>query len=161
MPGTIEAKLAELGITLPQAAVPIANYVPFVVTGRLVVISGQIPMRDGKVAYAGKISQGMSINDGQDAARLCFINLLAQLKVDRSNGFVLQDSGFEPGVASVAAPIRDVAGEIVAAINVSAVTILTREGELHGVLKTEILKAAEALSRDLGADRNQATEDQA
>ena len=87
--------------------------------------------------------------------------LLAQLKVDRSNGFVLQDSGFEPGVASVAAPIRDVAGEIVAAINVSAVTILTREGELHGVLKTEILKAAEALSRDLGADRNQATQDKA
>ena len=56
---------------------------------------------------------------------------------------------------------RDVAGEIVAAINVSAVTILTREGELHGVLKTEILKAAEALSRDLGADRNQAAHDKA
>jgi DNA-binding IclR family transcriptional regulator len=87
--------------------------------------------------------------------------LLAQLKVDRLNGFVLQDSGFEPGVASVAAPIRDVAGEIVAAINVSAVTILTREGELHGVLKSEILKTAEALSRDLGADRNRAAEDKA
>ena len=85
--------------------------------------------------------------------------LLAQLRIDRSNGFVLQDSGFEPGVASVAAPLRDVAGEIVAAINVSAVTILTREGELHGALKTEILKAADALSRDLGADRNQAMED--
>ncbi len=87
--------------------------------------------------------------------------LLAQLKVDRLNGFVLQDSGFEPGVASVAAPIRDVAGDVVAAINLSAVTILTREGELHGVLKTEILKAAEALSRDLGADRNQTAEDEA
>jgi len=85
--------------------------------------------------------------------------LLAQLRIDRSNGFVLQDSGFEPGVASVAAPLRDVAGEIVAAINVSAVTILTREGDLHGSLKTEILKAAEALSRDLGADRNQPMED--
>jgi DNA-binding IclR family transcriptional regulator len=87
--------------------------------------------------------------------------LLAQLKIDRSNGFVLQDSGFEPGVASVAAPVRDVAGNIVAAINVSAVTILTREGELHGSLKAEILKAADALSRDLGADRNQAMEDKA
>lgn len=80
MAGKIETTLAELGITLPTPAVPIANYVPFVATGRLVVISGQIPMRDGKIAYTGKISQGMSINDGQDAARLCFINLLAQLK---------------------------------------------------------------------------------
>jgi enamine deaminase RidA (YjgF/YER057c/UK114 family) len=80
MAGTIETKLAELGITLPSPVAPMANYVPFVTTGRLVVISGQIPVRDGKVAYAGKISQGMSINDGQDAARLCFINLLAQLK---------------------------------------------------------------------------------
>lgn len=80
MAGNIETRLAELGITLPPPVVPIANYVPFVVTGNLVVISGQIPMRDGRVAYAGKISQGMSINDGQDAARLCFINILVQLK---------------------------------------------------------------------------------
>ncbi len=80
MAGNIETRLAELGITLPPPVVPIANYVPFVVTGNLVVVSGQIPVRDGKVAYAGKISQGMSINDGQDAARLCFINVLVQLK---------------------------------------------------------------------------------
>jgi len=80
MAGNIETRLAELGITLPPPVVPIANYVPFVVTGNLVVISGQIPMRDGRVAYAGKISEGMSINDGQDAARLCFINILVQLK---------------------------------------------------------------------------------
>ncbi len=80
MAGNIETRLAELGITLPPPVIPIANYVPFVVTGNLVVVSGQIPVRDGKVAYAGKISQGMSINDGQDAARLCFINVLVQLK---------------------------------------------------------------------------------
>lgn len=80
MAGNIETRLAELGITLPPPVIPIANYVPFVVTGSLVVVSGQIPVRDGKVAYAGKISQGMSINDGQDAARLCFINVLVQLK---------------------------------------------------------------------------------
>lgn len=80
MAGNIETRLAELGITLPPPVVPIANFVPFVVTGNLVVISGQIPMRDGRVAYAGKISEGMSINDGQDAARLCFINILVQLK---------------------------------------------------------------------------------
>jgi len=84
--------------------------------------------------------------------------LLAQLKVDRANGFVLQEAGFDPGVSSVAAPVRDVAGQVVAAINVTAVTILTREGELHGSLKSEVLKAAEALSRELGADRSRASE---
>ena len=80
MAGKIETRLAELGITLPAPFAPIANYVPFVIAGRLVVVSGQLPARDGRVAYTGKISQGMSINDGQDAARLCFINLLAQLR---------------------------------------------------------------------------------
>lgn len=80
MAGKIETRLAELGITLPSPFGPIANYVPFVQTGRLVVVSGQLPARDGRVAYTGKISQGMSINDGQDAARLCFINVLAHLQ---------------------------------------------------------------------------------
>ncbi len=80
MAGTIETRLAELGITLPVAATPLANYVPFVVTGNLVVVSGQIPVIDGRIVYTGKISQGMSIQDGQDAARLCFINVLAQVK---------------------------------------------------------------------------------
>jgi enamine deaminase RidA (YjgF/YER057c/UK114 family) len=80
MAGRIETRLAELGITLPSPTVPIANYLPYVVTGNLVVISGQIPMRDGRVIYTGKISQGNSINDGQDAAQLCFINLLVHLK---------------------------------------------------------------------------------
>lgn len=80
MAGRIETRLAELGITLPSPTVPIANYVPYVVAGNLVVISGQIPMRDGRVIFTGKISQGNSINDGQDAAQLCFINLLVHLK---------------------------------------------------------------------------------
>ena len=80
MAGKIETRLAELGITLPVPATPLANYVPFVVTGKLVVVSGQIPVVDGRIVYTGKISQGMSIQDGQDAARLCFINVLAQLK---------------------------------------------------------------------------------
>ena len=80
MAGKIETRLAELGITLPVAATPLANYVPFVVTGNLVMVSGQIPVVDGRIVYTGKISQGMSIQDGQDAARLCFINVLAQVK---------------------------------------------------------------------------------
>lgn len=81
MAGRIDAKLAELGITLPTPAAPVANYVPFVRTGELVVISGQIPLADGKVAFTGKVSEGVSLEDGVAAARLCFVNLLAQLKV--------------------------------------------------------------------------------
>lgn len=80
MAGRIETRLAELGITLPTPAAPIANYLPYTVSGSLVVVSGQIPLRDGKVAYAGKLGAEVSLEDGVAAARLCFINLVAQLK---------------------------------------------------------------------------------
>jgi enamine deaminase RidA (YjgF/YER057c/UK114 family) len=78
--GKIEARLADLGITLPTPAAPIANYIAFNVTGPLVVISGQIPLRDGKIAYTGKVGSDVSIETAQAAARLCFVNLVAQLK---------------------------------------------------------------------------------
>ncbi len=80
MSGKIEARLAELGITLPTPAVPVASYVAFVQTGNLVVISGQITMADGAVQYTGKLGAEVSLEDGIKAARLCAINLLAQLK---------------------------------------------------------------------------------
>ena len=80
MSGTVAAKLAELGIVLPTPAAPVANYVPFVITGNLVVISGQIPIRDGKVAYTGKVGEGITQDQAAVAAQLCFINLLAQLR---------------------------------------------------------------------------------
>jgi enamine deaminase RidA (YjgF/YER057c/UK114 family) len=80
MAGRIEARLRELGITLPSPAAPIANYIPFNVTGNLVVISGQIPLQDGKIAFTGKLGAGVSIEQGRAAARLCFINLVAQLQ---------------------------------------------------------------------------------
>ncbi len=80
MAGRIEARLAELGITLPTPAAPIANYVPFNVSGNLVVVSGQIPLKDGKIAVTGKVGAGVSMEDGVAAARLCFINLMAQVK---------------------------------------------------------------------------------
>jgi DNA-binding IclR family transcriptional regulator len=120
------------------------------------VLLAALPDSEIRALYRGRTLQSYSAQTPSTVEAL-----LAQLNVDRSNGFVLQDSGFEAGVASVAAPIRDVAGETIAAINVSAVTILTRDGDLHGVLKTEILKAAVALSRDLGADPSQAIEDKA
>jgi enamine deaminase RidA (YjgF/YER057c/UK114 family) len=80
MAGRIEARLKELGITLPAPAAPVANYIPFNRTGNLVVVSGQIPLRDGKIAYTGKLGAGVSVEQGQAAARLCFINLVAQVK---------------------------------------------------------------------------------
>ena len=81
MAGRIDAKLAELGIILPTPMAPIANYVPFVRTGDLVVVSGQVPAQDGKVAITGKVTDGLTIEQGVAAARLCFVNVLAQLKV--------------------------------------------------------------------------------
>ena len=78
--GRIETRLAELGILLPVPVAPVANYVPFVISGDLVVISGQIPVRDGKIAYTGKLGDVVSVEIGTQAAQLCFINLLAQLR---------------------------------------------------------------------------------
>lgn len=81
MAGVIDAKLAELGIELPDAPAPAANYVPYVITGNLVVISGQVPFEDGKLAVTGTVGDGTaSEDDALGEARKCAINLLAQLK---------------------------------------------------------------------------------
>ena len=80
MAGTVEARLRELGITLPEAAAPAANYVPYVVAGNLVFVSGQLPMEGGKVAFTGRLGDGLSLEEGQRAARLCGLNLIAQVK---------------------------------------------------------------------------------
>jgi enamine deaminase RidA (YjgF/YER057c/UK114 family) len=81
MSGKIEARLKELGIELPQATAPIANYVPFTVSGNIVVVSGQVSVRSGKAEFVGKLGAGISISDGQEAAKLCALNVLAHLKV--------------------------------------------------------------------------------
>ena len=80
MADTIESRLAAAGITLPQAAAPAANYVPFVVFGAMLQTSGQLPLEAGKLAVAGKLGASISLEDGQRAARLCAINVLAQAK---------------------------------------------------------------------------------
>ena len=75
----IETRLAELGVTLPDAPAPAANYVPYVVTGNTVYVSGQISQGpDGLLT--GKLGEGVSVEDGAAAARSCAISLLAQLK---------------------------------------------------------------------------------
>jgi enamine deaminase RidA (YjgF/YER057c/UK114 family) len=76
----IDRRLAEHNITLPTPAPPAANYVPFVITGGVLTISGQLPMENGAVTIKGKLGAGVSLEDGQRAARLCAINILAQAK---------------------------------------------------------------------------------
>jgi enamine deaminase RidA (YjgF/YER057c/UK114 family) len=80
MPGTIEKKLTELGIALPTPAAPIANYVGFVRTGRLLFVSGQLCLADGVLLAKGKLGTSVTIEQGEAAARACAINLLAQAK---------------------------------------------------------------------------------
>ena len=80
MTGAIDACLAELGIEIPEAPLPAANYVPWVVTGNLVFIAGQVPFEDGKLSHVGKLGDAYSVEDGQACARIVAINILAQLK---------------------------------------------------------------------------------
>jgi enamine deaminase RidA (YjgF/YER057c/UK114 family) len=75
-----EARLAELGIELPNAVPPAANYVPARRSGSLIYIAGQVPTAIGKDQYVGKVGRDVSIEDAQKAARLCAINILAQLR---------------------------------------------------------------------------------
>jgi enamine deaminase RidA (YjgF/YER057c/UK114 family) len=80
MSGRIEARLKELGIELPLPAVPVANYVPYTISGNLVFISGQLCQWNGELRHIGKLGAGIAIADGQAAARLCALNILAHLR---------------------------------------------------------------------------------
>jgi len=77
---TFDQKLASLQIILPVPPQAVANYVPYVIAGNLVIISGQLPLKKGAVAFKGKVGQDLSLEEGQAAARLCAINILTQLK---------------------------------------------------------------------------------
>ncbi|EJK84783.1 RidA family protein [Agrobacterium sp. SHOUNA12C] len=80
MSNAIEGRLKELGIVLPQAAAPAANYVPYVISGNLLYLSGQLPMENGKVGVTGHLGKDVDVAGGQRAAELCAINILAQAK---------------------------------------------------------------------------------
>lgn len=99
MAGVVESLLAELGLALPAAPAPAANYVPVVRTGNLLFVSGQISRSPSGEEVAGKLGAGLTIEQGQRAAELCALNILAQVKaavgdldqivrVVRLNGFV-------------------------------------------------------------------------
>src|SRR5512143_2225297 len=105
MAGEIEARLKALDLALPEAKPALGSYVPFLHLDRLLFISGQLPMKDGKVAFAGKLGADADVGQGQQAARLCAINILAQAKAAlrdldrivqllRLNGFVNAVPGF-------------------------------------------------------------------
>lgn len=76
----VESRLQELGFSLPSPSAALATYVPYLKVGSLVFISGQLPSRNGTLDYIGKVGREFSIEDGQAAARLCALNILAQLK---------------------------------------------------------------------------------
>jgi enamine deaminase RidA (YjgF/YER057c/UK114 family) len=109
MAGNVEQTLSKLGITLPTPTTPIANYVPFVTTGNLLFVSGQLCFgADGKLVAKGQLGGAVSVEDGQKAARACAVNLLAQLKtalgdldkivrVVRLGGFINSAPGFTDG----------------------------------------------------------------
>jgi len=110
--GKIDDRLAELGIDLPQAAAPVANYVGWVRSGNLVFTAGQVPIRDGEFLYQGIVGKDVSDEDANAAAKLCAINILSQVKaacggdldkvvrVVKLTGFVNAVPGYEghPGV---------------------------------------------------------------
>ncbi len=76
----IDERLAELGIQIPDAPAPAANYVPYVICGKTLYVSGQIAMADGKMVYTGKVGETVDADTAKLAARLCAINLIAQAK---------------------------------------------------------------------------------
>ena len=77
MASNVDARLKDLGITIPDAPAPAANYVPYTVTGNLVFVSGQVPFVDGKLTATGRIGEDATPEDGYEQARICAINLIA------------------------------------------------------------------------------------
>ncbi|APH72486.1 RidA family protein [Aquibium oceanicum] len=80
MSETVETRLESMGITLPPAAAPAANYVPFCRSGNLLFTAGQLPLKDGKLAATGLLGRDLDTAAGKEAARLCAVNILAQAK---------------------------------------------------------------------------------
>ena len=108
----IDDRLKELNLTLPPLPKPLASYVPAVITGNLLVISGQVPIENGKIVQPGKLGRELSVKQGQQLARLCVLNGLAAAKqalgsldrirrVVRVAGYVASADGFQQQPAVV------------------------------------------------------------
>ncbi len=106
MSSEIASRLAELGITLPKAAAPAANYLPYTIAGNILYISGQLPLKDGALTATGLVGSDVDLDAAKSAAELCAINLLSQAnaaldgdlgrirQVVKINGFVASAPGF-------------------------------------------------------------------
>jgi enamine deaminase RidA (YjgF/YER057c/UK114 family) len=105
MAGEIEARLKALGIALPEVSPPVADYVSFLHLNGQLFVSGQLPFKDGRVAVTGTLGADVALEQGQEAARLCALNILAQAKASlgdldrivqclRLNGFVNAVQGY-------------------------------------------------------------------
>ena len=118
-------RLAELGLTLPHVAPPLAAYVPAVQSGNYVYVSGQLPMVDGKLPQTGKVGADVSAEQGAELARICALNALAAIealvglgrivKIVKVTGFVASADGFtgQPGVINGASELfGNVLGEL-------------------------------------------------
>lgn len=79
-PGKISQKLSEMGVTLPPATKPPAKYVPYNISGKTVYISGQLPLLDGQMKVAGQLGDNVTIEQGQETAKNCGLNILAHLQ---------------------------------------------------------------------------------
>jgi enamine deaminase RidA (YjgF/YER057c/UK114 family) len=119
------ARLTELGLTLPEVVAPLAAYVPAVQSGNHVYVSGQLPLVDGKLPYAGKVGAEVTPEQGTQLARTCALNALAAIdllvgldrivKIVKVTGFVASAEGFtgQPGVVNGASQLfGDVLGEL-------------------------------------------------
>ena len=106
MAGEIEARLQELGLELPEAAAPVANYVPYVIDGKQLWVAGQVPFWNGSIKYTGVVGEDVSVDDAVDAARVCALNILAQTKAALGNldriARVIKLGGFVNGVPGFA-----------------------------------------------------------
>jgi enamine deaminase RidA (YjgF/YER057c/UK114 family) len=80
MAGAVEARLRALDLVLPEVASPLANYVPFLHLDGQLFVSGQLPLQGGRIAVVGKLGADLGLEQGQAAARLCLLNVLAQAK---------------------------------------------------------------------------------
>lgn len=116
----IEARLTELGITVPEASKPVASYVPAVKTGNLIFVSGQLPVVAGHLKYKGILGRDMDTSAGYEAAKICAINCLAAIKtvepdlnkvvrIVKVTGYVnsVPDSGDQPKVINGASELLE------------------------------------------------------
>jgi enamine deaminase RidA (YjgF/YER057c/UK114 family) len=123
----IQSKLAEIGLTLPVAALPVAAYVPAVRTGNLVFTAGQLPLVDGKIPFVGKVGSDVTPEQAKDMAQICALNALAAISlvadIDQIER-VVRVGGFVNGIPGFVA--------IPAVINGASELLIKLFGEVNG-----------------------------